>query len=327
METKRIFVTGATGFIGRHLVKELAQQGHIVTCLVRKPEKMINFAHIGLRLVTGNLTGFEKWKKCVNGQDVVFHLAAIRGEFKIPWETYYKVNVDATRRLVEISAQCGASKFFYISSVGVHGTSPLQVPADEQTPYNPDSYYHKSKMLAEQTVLKWVNSLNITVIRPTITYGPNDVGFLYRVAKIAKNGFFPTAGQGENKIHILHAKGLVQTLIRAMGNNSTSGQIYIIADKSPIKLRELVQFIGISIHEKVRFINVPFEPLLKLTEIYDELVAPIVKGRSMAISFKLLSLPWYYSIRKAVNELQYHPYQTEEGVKDTIQWYVKQGWL
>lgn len=327
METQRIFVTGGSGFIGQYLVKEMASQGHIVTCLIRNPKKMERLDLGNVRFVVGDLVSIEKVERKIDKQDMIFHLAAIRGERKIPWDEYYKVNVEATQKLLEFSAKTGVSKFIYISSVGVHGTSPMELPADEKTPYNPDSYYHKSKMMAEHVVFKWMKLLNILVIRPTITYGLNDAGFLYRVAKIAKNGLFPVVAEGENKIHLLYIKGLTETLIEATRNNNTSGQIYIVADKRPIRFRDLIQFIGSSIGKKIRMINVPFKPFLKFAGIYDELVAPAVKGKSMTISFKLLSLPWYYDIRKAVNELRYRPYETEESVKETIQSYIKQGLL
>jgi nucleoside-diphosphate-sugar epimerase len=281
----------------------------------------------GLTLVEGDLANLDELTTHVNQQDYIFHLAAIRGESKIPWETYYRVNVEATRKLVEASARFGVSKFIYVSSVGVHGTSPIQVPSDECAPYNPDSCYHRSKVLAEQFVLNAANSLNTVVIRPTVTYGQNDVGFLYRAAKIVKRGFFPVIGHGRNRVHLLYVKGLVEALARAMGSNKASRQIYLVADEAPIKMIELIQCIGTSLGRAVRLVNIPRGPFSKLTEIYDRLISPPIKGRSMAISFRLLSLPWYYSIKKAVNELGYHPYKTEEEVRDTIRWYVKNGWL
>lgn len=327
METKRVFVTGATGFVGRHLVAELAHKGHIVTCLARAPEKLRSLGQICARAIIGDLKNPGKLEKHINGQDVVFHLAAIRGEWKISWDKYYRVNVEATKRLLEFSANAGVSKFVFVSSVGVLGTSPNEVPADEKTPHNPDSRYHKSKMLAEQAVLKWAEFLNTTIIRPTITYGPYDVGFLYRTAKIVKRGFFPVVNKGDNKIHILYVKGLVKTLIESMMSTHNSGQIYIVADKRPIKFRNLVSLIGALINEKVKIINIPSKPFLNLAKTYDRVIAQILNGRSMEISFKLLSLPWHYSIRKVVNEMGYQPYQTEEKVKDTLLWYVERGLL
>lgn len=326
METKRVFVTGVTGFIGGHLIEELARRGHDITCLIRNPKKKSNLTHISLRPVMGDLVNVEKLKKHIKGQDVVFHLAAIRGERKIPWGRYYKINVEATRKLIEMSTQAGVSKFLYISSVGVHGTSPLQIPADEETPYNPDSYYHKSKMLAEQVVLKQAEFLPTLIIRPTITYGPSDTGFLYRIARNVRRGFFPIVGLGDNKVHILYVKGLVEALIKAMEVNST-GNVYILADKSPIEFRNLIQLVASFMGKKVRTIQVPFKPFMELSEVYDVFVTPITKGMSMKMSFKILSLPWHYNINKAVREIGYQPYQTKEMVENTLAWYIKQGWL
>ncbi|UCG45586.1 MAG: NAD-dependent epimerase/dehydratase family protein, partial [Candidatus Bathyarchaeota archaeon] len=266
-------------------------------------------------------------KEHVNRQDVVFHLAAIRGEFSIPWKTYYRINVEATRRLTELSFQSGVSTLVYVSSVGVHGTSPSRVPADEQSPYNPDSSYHRSKMMAEQVIQGYADSLDTVIVRPTITYGPSDTGFLHRVARIARTGFFPIVGEGANRVHLLHIDGLTALLARVMVEHHTSGRIYIAADKSPIRFRDLVKSTRVSAEENLRFIRIPFTPFLRLAEAYDRLIAPALKARSLEISFRLLSQPWYYSIKRAVKELGYHPHETESNVKKTVQWYFTQGWL
>jgi UDP-glucose 4-epimerase len=326
MNKKNIFVTGGTGFIGSHLVKELLSKGYDVTCLVRNPRKKKEFLNDDVRYILGNLNNIEKVKNEITGHDVVFHLGAIRGEYDIPWEYYYKINVDATRLLAEISLQSGISKFLYMSSVGVYGTSPLVVPADIKTPYNPDSKYHKSKMLAEKIVLEKSHLMDAIIIRPTITYGSYDRGFLYRLARYVKMGFFPIVNNGRNLIHLVYVKGLVEGLIKTMEINAEI-KILIMADKHPLEFIKLIKLIALSLNKDIKTIKMPQIPSLALCKIYDRVITPITKGLSTEVSFKLLSLPWFYDIKKSINEIGYQPYQTEKMIKNTIFWYLENGWL
>ncbi len=325
-----VFLTGGTGFIGNHLLNRLGEGGFPFTCLVRKKNALASTANINL--VEGDLETIcdrNLAYELINGHDYVIHCAAIRGEMRLPWDVYYKTNVDATCSLLEASQKAGVKRFIYLSSVGVLGTMPGQLPANEETPYNPDGFYHKSKMLAEKLVIESSisGSLNTVVIRPSITYGPKDNGFFLRVAGMASKGFFPLVNGGRNKIHLTYIDGLINAIISALEKSSENREkVYTIVDASPLFFRDLIEIIAASLGKKVKIVNIPSKELFLLgTKIYDTVLGPIMKKPSLTASAKILALQWYYNNKNAQKDLGYMPYDTREQVQNTMHWLISHG--
>lgn len=328
MRYGKVFITGSTGFIGGHIAEAFLSIGCEVKCLIRNHSKAKHLKNLGADLVKGDLNDFEMWKNSLKDRDVIIHAAAIRGERSIGWEKYYRVNVLATVRLLEIALKCNIHMFIYISSVGVLGTSPKQLPANENTVYNPDCNYHKSKMLAEQAILALSKreraDTKVTIFRPTITYGPRDTGFLYNILKYANKGIFPIIGNGSNLIHLLYIKGLTQAVVNAARSSQRHQvSIYNVADRKPIMYRDLFPVVRDVLQRPIRILRVPRLPFLLVTKLHDRVLAPLYHGKSMTISSKIVSLPWYYDINKAINELDYEPYETISAVRETIRWYLE----
>lgn len=324
MKNRRIFITGSTGFIGRHLVEELLSRNYDVVCLARDAQKAYQLKKMGADIVRGNLENLNDWEKSLNNCDIVIHLAAIRGEKFISWNRYYEVNVLATERILRTAIFYNVSKFIYFSSVGVLGTSSKQLPADESSPYDPDCKYHRSKMLAEQAVLKLCqeNKINTVIIRPTITYGSYDTGFLYNLLRYAKKGMLPMIGDGGNLIHLLYVKGLAQATIKAI-EKTINCTTYIIADKDPIRYKELISIIKDELKRPIRIVRMPSLPCFVIAKMYDNLITPITQGGSLTLSLKIASTSWYYKIGRAIRELNYIPYETPHAITETIKWYIE----
>jgi nucleoside-diphosphate-sugar epimerase len=332
MGYNKVFVTGATGFIGGHVVEALLNAGYYVECLIRDHLKAKFLKNLGATLVKGDLSGFSTWKTSLRDCDAIIHCAAFRGERAIGWERYYEVNTLATMKLLEVALQYNIPKFIFISSVGVYGTSPKQLPANEETIYNPDSNYHKSKMLAEQAILRLASreesNTKVTIFRPTITYGPRDTGFLYNILRYVKKGVFPIIGNGKNFIHLLYIDGLIKAILKDMESyQRRKVSIYNIADKEPITYRDILFVIREVLNRPIRVVRVPRLPLLLIARFHDHVLAPLYRGASMTISLKIASLPWYYDISKAVKELGYEPYETITALRKTIHWYQEGGFI
>lgn len=328
----KIFLTGATGFIGGHLVKHLDKLSHHVTCLVRKDNALKKSPNIKLvKEELGSLCDRDLAYKLINGHEYVIHCAAIRGEMRLPWSEYFKINVDATCSLLEAARKAGVKKFIYLSSVGVLGTMPLELPANEDTPYNPDSNYHKSKMMAEKRVIECSNGsdFDTVVIRPSITYGPEDNGFLLRISRMVGKGYFPLISGGRNKIHLTYINGLIDAIVKALKLPAGNGKkVYTIVDTQPISFRELIEIIANSLGHKVKFVNIPSKALFFLgTRSYDAVLGPVRKSPSLTMSAKILALPWYYDADKAKKELTYVPFDTRKCVPETVRWLKENGWL
>lgn len=186
-------VTGATGFVGQHLVHELIRKGFRVRCLVHRRHfsKQLEKA---VELVTGDVTDVSCIRKIVNDVDIVFHLAALLGRWQseYPDHEYYRVNFMGTKLLVEQCMRVGVSHFVYLSSAGVFGRVK-EVPVDENHPCNPMFPYERSKYLAELAVRSAVerSGFPATIVRAAHVYGPGDVNTIKIFKMIKKLRFSP----------------------------------------------------------------------------------------------------------------------------------------
>jgi len=209
----RIFVTGGTGFIGQHLVKALLKGKEQVFVLARSRERARNLEKIGAKIVLGNLNSINFLKKNLKNIDVVYHLAALRGEWHNKKE-FEKNNVLTTKNLLQ--ASLGQVKhFIFSSSVSVLGY-PEKLPANENFPLKPETLYAKSKAAGEKYAHEFSKmGLPITIVRPSVVYGPKDYsGMILKLAKLIKKGSFPIIGGGKSKLHLIYIDDLITGLIK-----------------------------------------------------------------------------------------------------------------
>ena len=153
-----VLLTGATGFVGRNILRVLTKRGYTVYCIVRR--ELDNHKNIFLiKLKNPDKCDYKFYSKLLTEFEInsIIHAAAITGEKFIHWIDYYYTNVLWTRNLALgfIKSNVTHKKFVFISTVGVYGTIPRRLPADETTGYNPDCKYHLSKVLAEKELLKF----------------------------------------------------------------------------------------------------------------------------------------------------------------------------
>jgi len=177
----RIFITGATGFIGKQLCKKFREDGHDLVCLNHEKTD-INDKDIDLQ-----------------GAEVVFHLAGLLGKWGVPEADYWKVNYEGTKNILEASKKAGIRNFIYLSTGGVSGPLLNNELADETYPYKPSNIYEKTKVEAEKEVLKYSNDFVVTSLRPEFVYGPEDKHVL-GLFQAVKNRF-PLFAGGKSKLH------------------------------------------------------------------------------------------------------------------------------
>src|SRR3989344_9024980 len=238
----KIFLTGASGFIGKKLTEKLVRRGHIVTVLTRSKNKS-NFLKVEVKkVIHGNILNPKKYTKELVKNDAVIHLAAIRANWGNK-KDFLKVNGYSVSNLFVKGSR--VKHVILTSSVYVHG--PLKkIPANESHPVNTRDIYSKSKVLAERLTKKYSKRTNIpyTIIRPAIVYGvgDNETGFVSKMVSLLKKNKFLFIGDGENYVHLVYFDDLVDAYIKALekgGNN----KVFIIASKNAIKLKELVKII------------------------------------------------------------------------------------
>jgi dihydroflavonol-4-reductase len=206
------FVTGATGFIGSELVRQIRARGDAVTALVRptsSPTRHEELQQLGVRSVEGDLSSDAALAEAVRDADLVIHLAALV-KARQPSD-YYQVNVDGTRRLVSALAELpDPPRAVLCSSLTAAG--PTLNQAGESGPV---SYYGRSKLAAEHAARDFADRVPLVIVRPPIVYGPGDTEFLPSILPMARLGIMLQAGRGQKLYSLIHVSDLCSALLAA----------------------------------------------------------------------------------------------------------------
>ncbi|MEM2930232.1 MAG: NAD(P)-dependent oxidoreductase [Thermoproteota archaeon] len=330
----KILVTGASGFLGGHLIEEMVSKGYDVIGMVRKSSNTSFLRSLGVKLRVGDLTIPESIKQATEDIDIVIHLAAYYTFFGKK-EMYRKVNVDGTRLLLEASLRNDVKRFVYCSSTEAIG--PVKnPPAEEDSPPNPSYEYGRSKLEAEKIVRNYGDrGVKYTILRPSGIYGPRNVDDIsyWFITAFAKNAL-PTriiVGDGRNLIQFVHVKDAVQGFLLVLDKPEVSeNQTYFISDDRAYTYLEVYEILSELCNRAPPRIHVP--PILAKA-----FVAPVelfnrLRGR-VVFTWKTstvndLTSDRAYSIRKAVGELGFKPkYDLKTGLRETIEWYRENGYI
>jgi dihydroflavonol-4-reductase len=175
----KTLVTGATGFLGSAIVRELQKDGREVKVLVRAGADMGNIDGLGLELAYGDLRDEDSLKKALEGCDVLYHTAAYYSLWDKNKRLIYDINVEGTRNILQAALDLGLAKTVYTSTVGCIGLLENGKSANEETPFNPATLcndYKRSKYQAEKVALEFSHKgLPLVVVNPSTPIGPRDI--------------------------------------------------------------------------------------------------------------------------------------------------------
>lgn len=337
----KILITGATGFIGRHLAKKLVEKGEKIRCLVRtsSPKIAVDYLNkLDVELVYGDLTDKDTLRKAVEGIKVVYHLGG-GGRVGMSKEICNKINVDGIRNILEACIESGKVKrFVHLSSCAVMG-HVSGVAVDETSPYNPnDIEYSRAKTKSEKLALSYSDKIDLVVVRFPGVYGipliRGDAGYIQGVTpalmicSAVKNGEWMYVGNGKNQVHMFYVDDAVEGLILA-ADKGKSGNVYIIGDNASVKMTELVEMIADILRVPAPKRHIPVFAARLFAALF-ELKASVFGGtpkmsKEMIIGF-ISNMS--FSIAKAKQELGYEPkVGLEEGMRRTIKWYEENEYL
>lgn len=241
MAGELVVVTGAAGFIGRHLARRLAREGYRVRALdARSPA--VAPATDGIEYHQVDIRDHGRVADLVKGADTVHHLAAAHLEVHLAPAVYEAVNVAAVEHVVQACARAGVRRLVHTSSVGIYGHVRTP-PATEDAPKHPNTVYERTKLAGEQAARTAAAALGVglIVLRPAWVYGPG----CPRTAKLlrtVRKGRFVYVGRGTNLRHPIHIDDMVEAyLLAGAASQSLSGRTYIIAGPCQVTVRELVE--------------------------------------------------------------------------------------
>lgn len=235
-----VLVTGATGFIGRHLTAALYRQGHRVVCLARNKGRARILNPFCEDIVYSDLIDFETVREKLGGRgdiEVLFHCAGYVNN-KNP-DLLYKGNVTAAETGCRLALSLGIKRVVYLSSVAVvsgHSQSPLV----EDLPYKATNQYGRSKIQAEERVLSYrKEGLEIVILRPCMVYGEDEPHLMRTLLVLLKYRLLPLINHGRNKLHLVYVGNVVAAMIEAMRGDQWIKGSFFIADKEVLSLYEV----------------------------------------------------------------------------------------
>jgi nucleoside-diphosphate-sugar epimerase len=324
-----ILVTGGTGFIGTHLIERLKAQGHRIVCISKERLHQAFLESLQVDVILGDLNNGIAWERVLPEIDCIYHLAGVT-RARITDE-YYTGNYIATKNLLRgiLPFSTNLKRFVYVSSLTAVGPSFNGVPVNERTPYHPVSHYGKSKMMAEQEVIRYSDMLPITILRPSAVYGPRERD-MYEYFKLILKKVQLLIGFKNKFLNLIHVDDLVDGIVRAGENIGSAGKIYFLGSKRPY----LVEEIGNAISKAIG--NCPIKIHLPHAIVYGygavgELIGRIT-GRRVFFNLQKvregIQTMWDCSIKKASAELGFLPkLSLEQGMLQTYEWYKKENWL
>ncbi len=319
----KVFVTGATGFIGGNVAGQLRARGDEVVCLVRSPEKAAGLTALGCEIASGDLGDAEAIRKGMEGCDAVVHAAAMY-EVGIPAKQHpamWEANVAGTEHVLNAARETGVAKLVYVSTCGIFGNTHRQVvdesyehPGKEFT-----SYYEETKLEAHRIAKRMIaDGLPGVIVQPGGVYGPDDTS---QVADLLQEFFagklvlmpFPEFG-----MCLTHVEDIAGGILLALDKGRV-GETYVLS--GPVTtMREAIETVATATGRKAPKRAMPVGLMKALTPI-----GPLV-GKMMGQPPNLRELissadgvTFWASHEKASRELGYAPRGLEEGLRQTLE--------
>jgi len=323
-----VLITGATGFVGRHLVERLLCEGNRVKALVRPETDASRLDALGVEVVRGDVRNSHAVELVAENCQLIYHLAARTSHGNPSAKDTYPVNVEGTANVVRAALQAGVSRLVLASTTGVYG--PIKNRAiDERTPVKPYSAYTKSKDQAERLVLSHHarHGLPVVIARITSVFGPGYKSWLGLFQAITA-GRFRLIGSGNNYRHPAEVSDIVEGLFLCGTVRGIEGRTYILAGNEPLLLRDMIRLIQDELGAPALRRAFPAMPL-RLYELLDEAFRAC--GGEQLPRFdrvRFFLTDEIFDQSRARAELGYTPrVSLKEAIHRTAEWYREQGYL
>lgn len=324
-----VLVTGASGFIGSHLVERLLAEGASVRCLVRPVSPRGGAArHLpppGAKPVLGDLLTGAGVAEAVQGATVVFHLAGVTKTLRV--SEYYTGNVTTTENLLR-ALRSSDARLIHVSSLAAMGPSPGGAPLREDSPPQPLTHYGRSKLEGERAVRASALGPSAVVIRPPVVYGPRDTD-VFQVFRAAARGLLVRIG-AESYFSFIHVADLIDGLLLAAGRPEAAGRDYFLANPAPVSWTEFASIAAAVAGRKLRTFALPSWGAY-LAGACAELWARVKRRPGILSRDKVADARqryWICDATRAASELGFTAQLSlREGVAATLEWYRQERWL
>jgi uncharacterized protein YbjT (DUF2867 family) len=253
---RRVFVTGATGFVGRAVIQALRAEGHIVRCLVRRGSER-NLQGLGaIERVEGDVLVQRGLDDDMGGCQAVIHLVGIIREDPARGITFHAVHTQGTRNVIEAAAAAGIRRYLHMSALGTRPGARAR--------------YHQSKWAAEEAVR--ASGLAWTIFRPSVIYGRGDQFVTMLAGMMKRIPVVPVIGSGRQRLQPVPVEHVAEGFARALALTATEKQTYDVAGPDAVTMVELLDLIGAAVGWRtVRKVHFPLGVMRPLTRVLSPL--------------------------------------------------------
>jgi 2-alkyl-3-oxoalkanoate reductase len=326
---RKVLVTGASGFIGGHIVQTLRSQGLPVRCLVRPASSLDFIKPFAPELVWGDVLAPETLAPAIAGTDAVVHCAGVTKARSC--SEYFQINEGGTRNLLDACFQRRAEiqKIVCISSLAALGPSADGNPVSEDTPPHPINDYGKSKLAAHRLAESHMGDLPITVMIPPATYGPRDPDF-HVFFRFVSRGILPLLGREARHLSLIYVRDLAAATAAVLTDERAAGKAYLLEDGQVQTWESMGEAIGSAMNHPPRCVHLPIALLKGIAKVGD--FAATLTGKAWLINSQKVreftARAWTCSSRRIRDELGFYPqYPLGKGLEETLAWYRKHRWL
>mgnify|MGYP001819565763 FL=1 len=325
-----VLVTGATGYIGSAVARELAENDTKIRCLVRETSNVKNLDGLYVEIAHGDIRDIESVRRALKGCERVYHLAAVYANWLPDSGLMYRVNEEGTRNVLTACRKAGIQKIVYCSSVaalGAHG----KIPADESAQFNLNStkdHYYNSKYRAEQVALEFSRSgLPVVIVNPSNPIGPRDISPTPTGALMINllKGKFP--GYVDGGINLIDVTDCARGIVTAM-EKGRAGEKYILGNRN-VSIKEYFELIVKAAGRgKSPSLRIP-APMAVFSGFGYQMLARL-NGKPPVTSASWARVGSHYSwwdCTRARENLGLGQRPLEESIADAIQWFETNRYL
>lgn len=327
----RVLVTGATGFVGSHVVDELLSRNMEACYIARSSSNHRWLKGKPVELREGSLYDPATLKAAISDVDAIIHVAGqISGRNEAD---FYRGNVTATRNILDAvrTYRPSLTRFVHISSGAVSGPSrSATTPVTEDDRPKPLTAYGRTKAQAEDEVNSVASEVACTIVRPPVVYGPRDEATLTFFQLINK-GFAPLIGFDEKYVSMIHARDLARGIVDSMVHPSAVGNTYFITSEEAYTWQQIANVAAaVSGRRKLAAIRIPHKVVLAIAGTAGGISK--LMGKPSVLNYEkgidMIQKYWTSSAEKARRELGFRPQiSLQDGVTETVTWYKEQQWL